>query len=464
MSEKELITVSDPATEAPTGGALKLPAATALIMGSIVGTGIFTLPSAIARFGMAGMAGFVIATIGAIALALVFASLARIIPAQGGPYAYAREGFGDLAGFLNAFSYWCAVWPGNAAIVISWVFYVQALFGWDPENRSQSIVIALVGLWAPVFINLRGAGSMGRFQVITTVLKFMPLIFLATVGLFFAVTAGNWPAWNPSGGSTVAAISGALTVATFSYVGVEAAAIAAAKVRNPVKNVPTATVLGTLSTAVIYLLVTTAIFGIVPNERLQTSGAPFSDAFNAIFGGAWSGRLVALFAVISGLGALNSWTMVSGEVPQAAARDRLFPEIFDRENRNGVPAFGIVVSTVLASLSAAVALGVAGGVEAFTHLVLFCGVTVGVPYFFSILVQLYYLYTDGRRLHPATFPREVILAIIALVFTGWMIAGSGQLAAYLSLLIFGIGFVFMTCLYIRTGRFGAGDRDAGSES
>jgi APA family basic amino acid/polyamine antiporter len=118
-------------------------------MGSIVGTGIFTLQSAIAKYGMAGIVGFLIATVGAIALALVFASLSRIIPAQGGPYAYEQEGFGDGAGFMNAFSYWCAAWPGNAGIVLSWVFHVQALFGWSPLNNLQSILIAMVGLWLP---------------------------------------------------------------------------------------------------------------------------------------------------------------------------------------------------------------------------------------------------------------------------------------------------------------------------
>jgi basic amino acid/polyamine antiporter, APA family len=277
---------SDPSPE----GTLGLSAAVALIMGNIVGTGIFTLPSALAKYGMAGLVGFLVATLGSAALAMVFAALSRIIPAQGGRYAYAREGFGDVAGFLNAFSYWCAAWPGNAGIVVSWVFYVQALFGWDSDNRLQSILIALVGLWVPVLINLRGAKSAGGFQVVTTVLKFLPLVFLAIGGMFYAFAAGNWPPWNPSGGSILAAISAALTVATFSYVGVETAAIAASKVRNPETNVSKATVLGTLSTAAVYILVTVAIYGIVPHDTLQTSGAPFTDAFNAIFGGTWSGR------------------------------------------------------------------------------------------------------------------------------------------------------------------------------
>lgn len=437
-------------------GTLGLPAAIAMIAGSIVGTGIFTLPSAIAKYGMVGLFGFFIATFGAIALGLVFARLSRAIPgAQGGPYAYARTGFGDVAGFINAFLYWCAAWPGNSGIVISWVFYVQALFGLNSGNRVQSIIIAMIGLWIPVLINLRGVGSMGAFQTITTVLKFLPLVFLATIGLYFAFTLNNWPSWNPSGDNTLLALSSALTVSTFAYVGVETAAIVAAKVKNPETNVPKATLYGTLATALVYILVTVAIFGIVPNETLQVSGAPFSDAFNQIFGGSWGGKLVAAFAVISGIGALNGWTMICGEVPQAAARNKLFPSIFAKENKNGVPAFGIISSTVLASVAVILALSTSGGVDAFAEIVKFSGVTVGVPYFFSVLVQLYWLYTEGRKLNVSNFGRDVAISGVALGFTFWMIAGSGQLANFLGMLILLLGFVMMMYLFIENGRFGA---------
>lgn len=434
--------------------ALGLPAAVSLVMGTVIGTGIFTLPSALAQYGLAGLTGFLLATVGAVAVAMVFGRLARLFPAPGGPYAYARKGFGDMAGFWNAFSYWCSAWPGNAGVAISWVFYVQALFGLDPNNRVQSILIALVGLWLPVLVNLRGARSLGRFQIITTVLKFLPLAFLATVGVVFAVRLGNWPEWNPAGGNTLFALSSALTVATFAYVGIEAAAIGAGRVRNPQRNVPRATVYGTIATALLYILVTVAVFGIVSNETLRSSGAPFTDAFDAIFGGTWSGKLVALFAVISGLGALNGWTMVCGEVPYAAARDGLFPKVFGGTNRHGMPAFSIVSSAILASVAAGLALGLRGGIDAFTEIVMFSGVTVGLPYFFSVLVQLYYLFTEGRRLELATFPREVIVAAIALAFTFWMIAGSGQFAVYVSMLIFLAGFVMMASLYVQGGRFG----------
>jgi APA family basic amino acid/polyamine antiporter len=325
------------------------------------------------------------------------------------------------------------------------------------------IIIAMIGLWIPVLINLRGVGSMGAFQTVTTVLKFLPLIFMGTVGLYFALTLNNWPSWNPSGEGMLGSVSTSLTLATFAYVGVETAAIAAAKVKNPEENVPKATLLGTIATAAVYILITIAIFGIVPNGTLQDSGAPFSDAFNEIFGGSWGGKLVAAFAVISGIGALNGWTMICGEGPQAAAKNKLFPAVFARENKNGVPAFGIISSPVLASIAMGLALGTSGGIDAFSKIIQFSGVTVGIPYFFSVLVQLYWLLTEGRRLNIKSFGRDVAISVVALVFTFWMIAGSGRLANFLGMLVLLLGFVMMMFLFVETGRFGAKQLDPEDE-
>lgn len=434
------------------GESLGLPTAIALVTGSIIGTGIFTLPAAIAKYGMLGLVGFFVATLGAVALGLVFASLSAKMPGvQGGPYAFAHIGFGDVAGFINAFMYWCAAWPGNAGIIISSVFYVQVLFGLDTDNRSQSIALALIGLWIPVVINLRGTSTMGIFQTLTVLLKFLPLVFMATVGLVYAIRLGNGPGWNPSGEGVLASLSTSLTIATFSYIGIETAAIAAARVRNPARNVPKATLFGTLTSAVVYLLVTIAIFGIVPNEALQGSTAPFSDAFNAIFGGSWGGKVVAGFAIISGLGALNGWTMICGEVPQAAAKDGLFPQAFAKSNRNGVPAFGIVISAILASIAVILALSSSGGVDAFTQIVQFAGVAIGVPFFFSVLVQIYWLFTEGKSINTSSFRRDVFIALVALVFSLWIVIGSGQQAAFLGLLILLLGFVVKMIQFIESG-------------
>src|SRR3954464_2422988 len=253
---------------------LGLGTATALIVGSIIGVGIFNLPASLASYGPISLFAMGLTTVGALALAYMFAALTRRLPADGGPYAYARAAFGNFAGFSNAWLYWITAWSGNAAIVVGWVLYVQEFVNKD-ANKLFSIVLALVGLWLPAAINLRGVAAMGTVQTWTSVLKFIPLVFMSTVGLFF-ISSGNFTTWNISGESNISAIGGAMALCLFSYLGVETAAVAAAKVRDPERNVPRATMLGTLGTAVVYLLSLIAVFGIVSSGDLSKSSAPFA--------------------------------------------------------------------------------------------------------------------------------------------------------------------------------------------
>ena len=195
----------------------------------------------------------------------MFASLSRRMPADGGPYAYARVAFGNLVGFSNAWLYWITTWGGNAAIATGWVLYVETFI-----NKGQAtwatIALTLAGIWVATAINLRGVRSMGTIQLWTSILKFVPLLFIATVGLFFIDTA-NFAVWNLSGQGVWQAIGGAMALCLFSYIGVESASVAAAKVRDPQRNVPRATILGTLMAAGVYLLSLVAVFGIIPNAR-----------------------------------------------------------------------------------------------------------------------------------------------------------------------------------------------------
>ena len=310
-----------------------LTAAMALIVGSIIGVGIFNLPTSLAFYGPITLVSMALTTVGALALALLFASLSRRLPADGGPYAYARVAFGNRLGFANAWSYWITAWAGNAAIAVGWVLYVEHFIN-TGHNKLWSVLLVLVGLWIPAAINLSGVKNMGSVQVVTTIVKFAALAFMSTVGLFF-ISSANFTPWNVSKESAINAIGGGMAIALFSYLGVETAAVAAAKVRNPDRNIPRATILGTIATAVVYMLSLIAVFGIVPTSKLATATAPFSDAANAIFGGTWAGNVMAIAVIISGFGALNGWTMICAEMPLAAASDGLFPERFKRMSKNG---------------------------------------------------------------------------------------------------------------------------------
>jgi basic amino acid/polyamine antiporter, APA family len=402
-----------------------LPTASALVVGSVIGTGVFALPSALAGYGPISLVAFGLVTIGSIALALTFKALTGRTTSSGGPYVYARDAFGDFAGFLNAWSYWITAWAGNAAIVVAWVGYVEVF--WNTGHaKAWSIVIALAGLWLPAIVNLAGLRSIAWFQILTTVFKFIPLLFIATVGLFF-IKADNFGSFNASGGSSLSAISAAAAIALFSYLGIETASVAAGRVRDPQRNVGRATVFGTLACAFVYILGTIAVFGTVAHATLVGSSSPFTDSANAIFGGVWAGKTVAIAAIVSGIGALIGWTLIVAEMPQAAARDNLFPKQFARESRRGVPAVGIIVSTALASLLMVVSYTSFDTV--FTTIVLLSVLTSVIPYLFSAAAQLAWL-VRRRAVRVRHLIRDVIISGIALVFSFWTLAGSGYQAVY----------------------------------
>jgi basic amino acid/polyamine antiporter, APA family len=401
-----------------TAPGLGLPQATALILGSIIGVGIFNLPYSLATIGPISIVAMALTTVGALALALMFAALSRRLPADGGPYAYARAAFGNGIGFTNAWSYWITAWAGNAAIVTGWVFYVEKFINKD-HAAVWSILIALVGLWIPAVINLSGVKNMGSVQVWTSIVKFVPLAIMSTFGLL-AISSGNFTPWNVSGGSSISAIGSAMAICLFSYLGVETAAVAAAKVRNPEANIPKATVFGTLAASVVYLLSMIAVFGSVPTTELalDANKASYSVAADAMVGGgSWAGTAVAIAVIISGFGALNGWTMICAEMPLAAAKDGLFPRVFGRLSGHGVPAAGIIASTVLASVAMAVSFMGTSGATVFNTLVLMTGITAAIPYAFSALAQLKWRLQDRRELHARRFARDSIVAVVSLIFS-----------------------------------------------
>lgn len=409
---------SDGPGQSPAGEQMGRWQATALVVGSIVGVGIFSLPHSLASFGPISLVAMLVTSVGALALAMVFSGLARRYPGDGGPYAYVRAQFGNGLGFVNAWSYWITAWAGQAAIVVGWVFYVERFV-----NRGGpqwiSALIALVGLWVPAAINLSGVRNAAAFQVVTTVTKFIPLVFMATVGLFFISTA-NFTPWNTSGETSLAAIGGAAAICLFSYLGVEAAAVTAAKVHDPVRNVPRATLGGAAASATVYMLSMVAVFGIMPATALADSAnkASYAAAADQIFGGSWAGHLVALAVVVSGVGTLNGWTMLCAEMPLAAARDGLFPRVFARESRRGVPAFGIISSTVLASVAVVVSYLGTSAAAVFTTLVLMTGITAAVPYAFSAVVQAVWRLRDGPGV-TSTFVlvRDLVATVVAFALS-----------------------------------------------
>jgi APA family basic amino acid/polyamine antiporter len=434
---------------------LGLPSATALVIGSIIGTGVFTMPAVMAGAGTSSIVTLGVISVGAVLLGLMFGQLTKRIPtSDGGLYAYARHEFGDFAGYLVAWCYWITCFAGNAAIVSSWVLYVESLFGIDNPGAWTNFGIALTGLWIPAVINLIGIRQMAWFQMATVILKFVPLFLIGLVGWFF-VERANFGPFNASGGSLYDGIGIAAGVALFSFIGVECASIAAGRVRNPRRNVGRASAFGTAASALLYIAVTAVIMGLVPHDALVKDGAPFVAAFHTMFGSAgWVGKSVALIAVVSGIGALNGWTLVTAEMPFAAAKDGLFLRAFAKIDRKGTPWFGIIVSTVVASALMGYSYTGKTGLKVFTYLVYLSVVTVAIPYFFSAVAQLAFLVSRRRRVEGWMLARDLSVAVVSMLFALWVTFASGYQAVYQAMVLVLIGLPLYAFLKARRERLG----------
>lgn len=435
--------------------ALGLPSATALVVGSIIGTGVFSMPGVLAQAGTSSILVLGVVAVGAVLLGQMFGQLTKRIPSSdGGLYAYSRHEFGDFAGYLTAWCYWITAWAGNAAIVSSWVLYVESLFSISHPSAWTNFGIALLGLWIPAAVNLVGVKQMAWFQNLTVILKFAPLLLLAVVGWFF-VKGANFGPFNASGGSLYSAIGVAAGVALFSFIGVECASIAAARVKDPARNVGRASVLGTAASALLYLAVSAVVMGLVAHHTLAGNGAPFVDAFQSVFGhDAWVGKLVAAVAVVSGLGSLNGWTLVTAEMPWAAAKDGLFLPQFAKTYRDGTAWFGILVSTIVASALMGFAYSGHTGLKVFTYLVNLSVVTVAIPYFFSACAQLAYLVSRRRRVNGWAMARDLSIAGASVLFSLWVTFTAGYQSVYQALLLLLVGIPIYAFLKARRERRG----------
>jgi APA family basic amino acid/polyamine antiporter len=428
---------------------LGLTSATGLVIGSIVGTGIFTAPAVLAGAGTMGIIVLGVIAVGAMLLAVLFGQLSKRVPdSDGGLYAYSRHEFGDLAGYLVGWCYWIQAWAGNAAIVASWVFYVDALFNINPSGL-ENWGIALLGLWVPAIVNLAGVRQMAWFQNATVILKFLPLLFVGVVGWFF-VSKANFGPFNASGGSLYSGIGIAAGVALFSFIGVEAAAVTAKRVINPRVNVGRASLIGTALSAVLYVLVTAAVMGLVAHHALLNNGAPFVNAFQAIFPhSSWAGKFIAGVAVVSGIGALNGWTLIVTETSRAIAQDDLFPRPFAWTDRNGTAWFGIVAGTALPSLLMLWRYTSSSGLTVFTYLVDLTVVTVAIPYFFSAIAQLTYLLSRRRRVQGWRLARDLAVAGTSVLFSMWVTFAGGYQVVYQALVVILAGLVLYAFLNAR---------------
>jgi len=415
-------------------GKIGLWTTTALVVGNMVGSGVFLLPASLAAFGGISLLGWIGSSIGAIFLALLFSHLSKVVKdCVGGPYAFTRVGLGDFAAFLVAWGYWFSIWCTNAAIAVTFVSYLTEFFPILKDNKLLSVSVGISAVWLLTWVNVQGVKEAGRVQLITTILKLTPLLLIAVVGLFY-VDLNNFSPFNVSDQSDFGAVAATATLTLFAYLGLESATIPSADIREPEKTIPRATMLGTAVTIAVYILATISVMGIIPNADLKLSNAPFSDAA-AVIWGEGARQWVALGAIISTFGALNGWILLQGQIPFAAAKDKMFPEIFGRENNKRSPYVGLVISSVLITILLLSNLS-KGLTEMFTFMILLTTIMVLVPYLFS--AASYGVIVLQNRFWRRESISKVVIAVMAFIYSVWAVVGSGEEIVYW-------GFVALLC-------------------
>ncbi len=411
----------------PVKNKLGLWTSTSLVAGNMIGAGIFLMPAALAAYGSIGLVGWLVAAAGAFLLAKVFSNLSKMMPqADGGPYAYTYKGFGDYAGFLVAWGYWISVWCTNAAIAVSLVSALSTFFPVLATNAAAAVFTALGAIWLLTWINTLGIVTSGKLQLITTVLKIIPLVLVAIGGLFF-ISFSNFIPFNNSGTSDFAAITATATLTFFAFLGLECATIPSGSVANPEKTIPIATMLGTLVVTVIYIVSTVSVMGMIPIKDLQKSVTPFADAAVIIWGSN-AQYWVSAGVAVAAFGALNGWILIQGQIPAAIAKDKLFPAIFGKENKRGVPAIGIVISSALVSVLMVMNYS-EGLVEQFKFLILLSTFTSLFPYL--LCAAAYIIIKAGLKdFVNQNKWQAFVLAALAFAFSFWAIIGAGQETVY----------------------------------
>lgn len=393
---------------------------TSLVVGNMTGSGIFLLPAALAIYGGISLFGWMFTVLGTIFLALVFSRLSRLITKAGGPYTYSREGFGDFAGFLVAWGYWLSIWTGNAAISVAGVGYLSVFMPSLKEHQSLSALLAIGAIWLFTYINTKSIKKVGVVQLITTAIKILPLLLMGTLG-FFHFSQSHFVPFNLSETSSFDAITATAALALWAFLGLESATIPSDKVKNPGKTIPRSTIAGIIIAALLYISSTTGVMGILAPADLQQSAAPFADAAYSIWG-KWASALVGAGAAIACFGALNGWILLQGQLPMAAAKDKLFPPAFSKLSKKGIPVAGLLVSSILASVLVGVNFS-KGLVKMFSFIIMLSTLSCLLPYLFSSLTELVLFMRGKLSFNRKRMLRAALISLPAFSFSLWAITG-----------------------------------------
>ena len=413
-----------PPPSRPSSRTLGLAACIALVMGNMIGSGVFLLPASLAPFGWDAVAGWIFTIAGSLILAFVIARLTIAMP-DASPSQMIARAFGPLAGFAIGWTYWISLIITNVTIAVAATANLSSLL--PLLARPGLGALCSIGfLWLMAAINLAGARAAGVAQIWTTAIKLIPIVVVLILLLLILGSGRADVAPFPAQGLTGAGITASAALTLWALLGFESASVAADKVRDPARTIPRATLIGTAATGLIYLIVCSGIALTLPAAQTQT-GSPFG-AFVSHYWAAGPAGLVAIFVVISCLGALNGWTLLQGEVPLAMARGGELPRWLAVTDARGTPRRALILSTILASLML-VANSLQGLVALFTMMALLAT---------SATLWLYV----GFALASLRFRLVMPAAFIGLGYALWPLWGAGLVASGSSILLMLAGLPF----------------------
>lgn len=396
-------------------------AAMFLVTSNMLGSGVYMLPASLAGIGGISLIGWGVALIGVIALALVFAKLATLLPKGAGPYSYARAAFGDFVGYQTNFVYSLANWIALVSmltIIIGYLTHIFPIF----NNTLISTLTQIAIIWLFVLLNISGAKIVGYVQSSAFLLAIVPLLFVSIAGWHWFDMETFKAGWNVSHQTPVGAVNSSFNNIMWAFIGVESACVSAGVVNNPKRNIPLATILGVLIASAIYISTCTVMMGIVPNHQLANSSSPFADVLTIMLHSTTAGIIMSVIAIIDVSGAMAGWTLVTGQTARAAAEDGLFPKIFAKTNKKGMPVAGLMILAVIMSIVVVLTISPTAQ-EQFNKVITMSVILYLIPYIYSAFAVMV-LGVDKVGMKAYWF--YAILGLLAAVFCMWSILGSDK--------------------------------------
>jgi len=432
---------------------LRLGALTALVVGSMIGGGIFSLPQNMAASADVGaiLIGWAITAVGMLTLAFVFQTLANRKPQlDGGVYAYAKAGFGDYMGFSSAWGYWISAWLGNVGyflLLFSTLGYFFPIFG--KGDTVAAIVCASILLWALHFLVLRGIKEAAFINTITTVAKIVPLFLFILICLFAfkldIFTADIWGKSNPDLGSVMNQVRNMMLVTVWVFIGIEGASIFSSRAEKR-SDVGKATVIGFITVLLLLVLVNVLSMGVMTQPELAKLQNPSMALVLEHVVGHWGAVLISVGLLISLLGALLSWVLLCAEIMFAAAKDHTMPEFLRKENANQVPANALWLTNICVQVFLVIVFFTSGsadgGMDPYTKMLLLATSMILIPYFWSAAYGLL-LAVKGETYETDSADRtkDLIIAGISVIYAIWLIYAGGLKYLLLSALLYAPGVI-----------------------